>query len=289
MVLTYFYLLLLVIWDLFSRFVFITKFPPLFSSQSINLRLIAVAMSSVNVVLIYYLSGILFANRKVALLSAWVLMILPWSIEQGRIGTSPNVSLSFFLLSIILFLKNFRSIRHIIFSLILLIFTLIFFPGIWFFQNIITVIKLESFVDNILYLTSPEFLFFKNIISWWEGVRYFGILFISLMPFILIGLYSLISRRIYFPLLGFSFVLIVSALSPFFPQSKEFYLSLPFISIIVAYGFYHLSISKSNLLKVAMYILILMIIYDQLQFFHFYFYHYPIQIMDGESHLNEMF
>lgn len=282
-------ILLILFYAIIIHFWRINVTPPLMDSSLYSYRLISSVLSISSSLLLYYYFKKMFASSKIALLSSLFYTILPWTMEQGRIYSQVNNFLFICLLLLVInkMLNNtlFKTISFIIFPLSLLL----FYREVWIIKVNRYSFHFNDFFQNIFFLTSTEFLFFKNPTFWWGGVRDFGVMLSSSFPIFLIGIYQLIS----FPKLEIFFwgvlIIIFSALSPFLPESREFFLITPFISLTLSLGLLKLFSQKKILYKAFFAGLFILIIYDLSQFLHYYFIHYPQQVSGNLSQIHEAF
>lgn len=277
---------LVLLYSIVSRFWFLGTFPPLISPSSFPPRFFSATLSVMSILLVYLYTRKAGYEKKTVLISAFLLASLAWSIEQGRIASQPNNAVAIFLLffTIGAYTKNF-FFKIILYGCIPLV-LFIFYPQFWLLK---TITPNTHFLENIFTLLSPDFLFFHNITFWWGGVREVGVLYFSLLPFFLAGLYSLIfstGRDRLFFLIG---ILVVSAASPFFPESREFFLALPLLCIIVAEGVRKVFSQKGNLVKWGSLIFTLLIVYEMMQFFHYYTVHHSQQVEGNKNEIHEAF
>ncbi len=284
-------ILTIIIFTIFSRFLFIGKIPQMVNS-SLWQRYLNASVSVGSVFIIYFLVKTYFKSQRIALLSALIFSILPWSLEQGRIVSPVNMSL-FFLL-IVIFLAEWikRPVLSVIAYLLMPLVLYFFYPQFWLFKVKYFSLSLSNFISNLFILVSPDFLFFKNPTFWWGGVRETGIVYLAFLPFLLLGIYELLVRSKYNIFVGMGVLLLISSLSPFFPESREFYFITPFLSIILAVGinkFYQIYIRKNLFWKTIFIFIFMFSIYELSQFFHYYMVHYPQQIRSGIENINEAF
>jgi len=288
-----------------SRFFLIGKIPAILDSSIIHLRIASATLSLVSTILLFYLIKNYWRSTRVALLSSWAFSVLPWVFEQGRIVSQPNYAL-FSILLFIAFTKSylysftsgeyfahprgvFRAFLYV-FITIILIFV---YPRFWLFKIQEFKFSINSLITNLFILSSFDFLFFKNITFWWGGVREFGMIFLSMLPFFLVGVYELFIRKKGKLLFLLGLITFIAALSPFFPESREFYFAMPIVSIIIAVGLdklvriYKFSLPPQRWILVTL--IFSFILYEMTQFFHFYFVHYPQQILGNFSQIHEAF
>lgn len=271
-----------------SRLFLIDKVPPLLNLQLLTLRSLSVIAGLISTIFLYKLVLYHFKNIKIALLTIWVFSVLPWTFEQGRIASNPNYALAMILFIFLIWKKTKKKLLPFF---IFLIPVMIYwsYPRFWLFNISEFKPSLDSVFTNIYVLTSFDFLFFRNITFWWGGIREFGIMLLGFAPFFLFGLYRLVISKETILLGFYGLLIIISALSPYFPESREFFLATPLISLIVALGFYQSAIYKSLIIRVIHVFIVLLLIYEISQFTHFYFIHYPGQIMDNLPKIHEAF
>ena len=278
----YLYLLFLIFYAAVLHFLQIDKIPPLLPSSQLGLRYLSALLSLGSILVFYLYVKNLLKNKKIALLSSWILTILPWTIEQSRIYSQINIALSVFLIFIFLLNKlNNLIFKILIFVICYLLFVFVY-PQFWVFRDSSNTLLKVDYLNNIFFLLSTTFLFLKNITFWWGGVRDFGVMYISFLPLFMIGIYQTIILRKYQVLIWFGLILLVSLMSPFLPESREFFLICPFLSIMLGLGMAKLKEKRFLFLLISIFLL-----YEMFQFFHFYTIHYPLQIRGGIDHINE--
>ncbi|MCJ7740924.1 hypothetical protein MUP32_06480 [Candidatus Microgenomates bacterium] len=282
-------LLLVMVYASVSRLWFLNQIPPLLDTASYYPRLVSAIFGIATVAVIYFLSKLIYKNKRLALLTAWVFAVSPWSVEQGRVISQPTVALFCLLLISFLFL----TVKNKIISRGLLIITplvlYLTYPQFWLFRFTQPLPKIADFLNNLFYLISPEFLFFKNTTFWWGGVRESGIFYLFFLPFLLLGIYKFYKVTALGPAIYFLIILLLSAASPYFPESREFYLAYPLLCLIVAIGINYWWSVKSKISRLIFVFLFLFIIYDIASFFHYYTVHYPQQIQISRGQINEKF
>ena len=181
-----------IVYTVLSRFWFIGKFPILITSSSLPFRFLTAFLSVLGVVFLYWYTKAVFGDKKIAVLSAFFLGSLPWSFEQGRIASPPSNAIAILLL--LLFAASQK--RQLFFKIILYgcipLILFFFYPQFWLFRTNLNSFSNIHVLQNLFILLSPDLLFFHNITFWWGGVREAGVLYFSLIPFFLIGIYQLI-------------------------------------------------------------------------------------------------
>lgn len=276
---------LVIVYTLLSRFWAIGKFPILIDSP-LPFRLFTATFSILGVFFLYFYTKTIGQNKKIALLSAFLLASLPWSFEQGRIVSPPSNALTVLLFLFLIILHIRQLLIKIVLSASIPIVLFIFYPQVWLFR---TIIPNAHFLENVFALLSPDFLFFHNFTFWWGGVREVGILYFSLLPFFLIGIYQFIfskQKRIFIWMI---LILLISSASPFFPESREFFLILPFMCIILAKGIHTFISQKTIWMKWSGMLLLFIMIYEMMQFFHYYTVHHSQQVESNKQKIHEAF
>lgn len=284
-------LLLILTYTVVSRFFLIDKILPLLNQEVLNGRMLSGGASIVSAVMIFFLVKEYFKKPKIALLTTWVFSILPWTFEQGRIISQPNFALFSILLLLAFtkrYLNSFGFKAYLLYLIIPFIFIFVY-PQFWLFKVREFNFNISSFINNLFTLLSFDFLFFKNISFWWGGVKEFGIMYLSFLPFFLVGIYQIIEFRQIKLILLFLLVATVSAASQFFPETREFYFSTPILALVVALGIYYCFLQTKFAIRILFAGLFFLMIYEFSQFYHFYFIHYPQEVRSNFSQIHESF
>lgn len=270
------------------RFFRLDTVPPLFHSPSFLPRLVTAIVSIVNVYLTYRLSARYSDNAKIGLFSAFFMAILPWTLEESRVYSSVNNGLAILLTGIYI-RKIFRT-RWQTMSLVVVVLAVFFliYPNIWFLKNF-QLISIISFRDNSFRLMSPQMWFFNNVTFYHGGLREWGMVYISVLPLLILGFIKSYNRKNIFLYLVFLILSMISAMSPFFPESREFFLATPILSFFIGKGFYVLISEKKVIYSLITFILLLLIIYEISQLLHFYYNHYPLNVRESADKIYEPF
>lgn len=282
-------LLLVIVYASVSRLWFLNQIPPLLDIASYYPRLVSAIFGIATVAVIYFLSKLIYKNKRLALLTAWVFAVSPWSVEQGRVISQPTIALFCLLLISFLFLTVKNKIMRRGLLIITPLVLYLTYPQFWLFRFTQPLPKIADFLNNLFYLISPEFLFFKNTTFWLGGVRESGIFYLFFLPFLLLGIYKMVIRQKIYISVIFVLILLFSAASPYFPESREFYLAYPLLCLVVAIGINYWWSVKSKISRLIFVFLFLFIIYDIASFFHYYTVHYPQQIQISRGQINEKF
>ncbi|MBI3379804.1 hypothetical protein HY029_03565 [Candidatus Gottesmanbacteria bacterium] len=271
-----------------TRLFLLNKIPPSINSSVYIWRLLSVFACLISTIVVYTLVKMNVRKKKIALLSSWIFVNLPWVFEQSRIISSPNLALTLVLLIMLLVLNTKYKLR-VVFLLFIPVIFFVSYPKMWIFHASEFKFNYINFINNLFMLFSFDFLFFKNFTFWWGGVKEFGVMFTAFLPFFIVGIYEMINRQEFKLLLLIVFFGIFSALSPYFPESREFYLAVPIISFITALGIYCVTQKMKSVNRSILIFMIFLILYESAQFFHFYFIHYPQQIISNVSQIHESF
>ncbi len=279
---------LLLTYTAVSRFFLLDKVLPFTNNSVISGRIISATASLSITFLVFFCIKRFFHNTQIALISTWVISLMPWTFEQGRIISQPNLTLAL-VMSVLFFIQrvNFKSKKILLFLIPILFF--FFYPQFWIFRVHEFKFDFYSLVYNLFTLLSFDFLFFKNISFWWGGVKEFGIMYLSFLPFFLVGIYQIIELRQIKLILLILLVATVSAASQFFPETREFYFSTPILALVVALGIYYCFLQTKFAIRILITGLFFLMIYELSQFYHFYFIHYPQEVISNFSQIHESF
>lgn len=247
-------------------------------------RFITASAGCFNIITLFFLSLHLFKNRRIASLTAWIYASIPWVIEQSRIVSHvQNIQfITLFLLLLGLLIKNkfVKSIYLFLFSMITLFLFSLFIP--------LHLLPVSVYIQNVFNIFSPESLFFHNNAIWHSEFKEFGLIYSTLLPFFLIGIFYTISqyKKALILFLPFLFTIIAN---PSYPSFKEVFLFLPFLSTICAIGLHRLNTGAGRLHLLLLTTCVLFIGYEISQFLHFYFIHFPYQLQNNLPNINEIF
>ncbi len=273
------------------RFIYIGKIP---AGLDIVLkeRVIIAIVSLLSIPLLKYITKKITGSLQLGFLAGWFLSIFPWHIEQSRIYSMYPLLLFLILLYFFILLNTSKTIRII--STFFLLASIFLIKPFWFLINpFLYQYNYSKFIANLFQLTSFGFIFFKNDSFWSGGFRNFGILFPETIPLFIIGLYSLLKKRIGIILLVISLVLaVITSLNTNFPETREFFFIIPIFSIVLALGAQKLSLlirSSSVFLRILSYVYLIVFIYGLFQFFHFYFVHYNLRIYQEKLYETKQF
>lgn len=165
----------------------------------------------------------------------------------------------------------------------------------WFIQTYISPIEfaffnlpissLSEFLHNLSYYTSTDFIFFAGDPRLAYGIQDYGLLYISWLPFLIIGLIHFIDHfphQLIFWWLGLGLV-IASLFKSVTPYSASL-IYLPALQIIISLGFVYLITNFRQFhlwIKVLMIILLLFNFYEITNFFHALIIHYPHRLHEA--------
>jgi hypothetical protein len=272
----YLLLLIIVLYSLVLHLWRIDIIPPLINPQLRTERIIFAIFSAFCTIPLFFYIQRLFSDSKLSLIGIWIYSVIPWTIEQGRIISETNLALFSFL--IFLYVSTLFSSKIIKSGLfIIFLFSLNFvYPHLWVFQkvNYGNHYIVDSFT-NIMKIFSFEFLFFNNDSFWLGGVRNWGIIYVSFLPVLFLGVIDIIQKYdrkiiIYILIIG-----ILAGFSPLYPETREFFLSLPFLIIVLSRGLKKIITYSNIYLNIAVCCFFIFILYDIAGFMHYYFVHYP--------------
>lgn len=99
-------------------FYFVVPFVALLGLNEIAVRSPSVLLGTGMVILIYFLSKLIFKDRKIAFFSALLLAINPWAIHFSRGGWETNAATFFITLGVYLFIKGLTKYLYLFFSLL---------------------------------------------------------------------------------------------------------------------------------------------------------------------------
>jgi hypothetical protein len=282
-----FIFLSIIIYAILTRYAFFGSVPPLAAQSSLTVRFLSGFINLANIILLYLLVKKMHFKSKIALSAMWVFTIVPWSFEQGRVISGVNTVLFISLLTAVIFIFLNNKFLKILLAGLFFPGICYFFPNFWLFR--IENFNFTNFLNNLFYLLSGDFLFFNNMTFWWGGVKNSGIIYLSFLPFLLLGFSQIAIQGMRKIIYGIIIILLLSSASPFFPESREFFLALPLISIIIAIGMEKTFKINDYIKGFLMTLIFLFIVYDISQFLHNYFVHYPQWVLSNISRINEPF
>lgn len=265
----WFFISLILIFNLATRFWRLGMVPPLFDDHYFSVRVISAGLGVITPLILYYYLKKSSAREKFAQLSSFIFSLLPSSIIESRI-VSP-VQFPLFLLLLFLLLASVN--KNITFRLALTAFYLI----ILFYIYPIVLVLIWP-LSNLFTLLSFDLLIFHNITFYWGGIREFGLLYLSFLPFLLLGFISLPSIRLTKIFIIPLIVIFLIAFSPTFPESRLFYLTAPFFSMIITSGILYFWENKKISMRLITCLLLFISVYELSQFLHHYHVHYKEDI-----------
>jgi hypothetical protein len=270
-----------------SRLALISQIPTLSAGSNISFRYVNIFIDLCIVFCIFYYSKKRSGSIKLGLITAWVLSVLFWSFEQGRVISQVNLGVLFLLMYLIGTLR--KNIKYTLLStLIFFFFLTIVYPQFWIFRKTIPVV-FGDILKNFFSTISFDQLFFKNIYFWWGSVRDFGILNLSFAPFFVIGVFQSFYKKEFQIIIGTLLVILMTTLSPYYPETKELYFAVPFFSYFIACGLYSMSNQKLLGWKLVFMTIILYFMYELTGYYHYYFVHYAVEVTNNISRIHEAF
>lgn len=279
----YYFLILLIASCI--RFPGLNLIPP---GQSANLvlRIFSAFSGVISVGLVMLIIKDRTKNISLSLISGLILCFMPWHIEQSRVVSGVNSGLTLILFySWVYWYLPCRICKIFLFAAFTIIFWRIY-PSFWIFSGNWTLPTFTEIMGNLFKLISGEFLFFKNDTFWRGGLRTYGVMLPGFIPAFMLGIYLIFKKQGFIKYakwyLLFIIIWVLSAVSPNFPESREYFLILPYLTFICALGFYHLiENSKKRLIFRILFISYFMfIIYEYILFTHFYTVHYQQRIKE---------
>lgn len=286
------FLLLLTVASLL-RLLFIGVFPP-GAENVVLLRLPTSVASLVSIVLLMVLVFKNTHNKKLTFWSGFWLAIMPWHLEQSRVYSEIMFGLVVLLGAGILWQigKCIKCKVVIIAAAGIILWRVT--PSIWIFHPPYNLPSIIYYVSNLFKLLSVEFLFFKNETFWLGGFRTIGVLLPSTIYIFLIGLFQLAKKTNtkIFPYFAFVSIWLLSAANPTFPEGREFFLIVPFLSIVLGYGTIksiELYQKSSLIIKSILLLFFSFTVYEYIYFFHYYIVHYSQRIENEISNEQKAF
>lgn len=261
---------------------------PLMNGNFLPARLINILFFIINNWMVIWLTARYIRNKKIALLAGFYFSILPWTLEQSRIVSEPNSGL-FIVLSLIFLLIKFRKIKfiYLLIPVGIFLFTKAY-PHFFMLKSSWIQISLKKYISNLFFLSSPEFLFFRNTTFWWGGLTDFGVMMISLIPLFLLGIYISLLKNYKLILISSVGIWLISGLSIALPESREFFFITPLLCFYLSVGTYVFA-RKNNFYRVLFIFLCLSIFYETAQVWHEYTKHYPLKVSGNLEKIYEPF
>lgn len=285
-----FRLALVIVFSSVLRFWHLGLIPPIQAQTYFNFRFVSSIHNIGCAILLYYICKKIFKVEKIALLSSFIFAVLPWTLEQGRIYSQPQNVLFWLLLIFFLNIIWKNIIIHVVSIFIIPFLFYLLYPQFWILKSGLPIIPINSLINNIFALFSPDFWFFKNNTFWWGGIRDSGIINLAFLPFLIIGLFQTkipVKARIFTILL---LITLVSAASPFYPESREFFLVTPVAAVLISFGIYFsFNFLTKNIYKLVIFVFLLLFIYDFSCLLHLYSVHYQQQVAGNLSQIHEPF
>ena len=281
---------LIIAFSTILRFWHFGSIPPIQAQTYLSFRFVSSIYNIGCAVLLYYICKKIFKVEKIALLSSFIFAVLPWTIEQGRIYSQPSNVLFWLLLILFLNIVWKNIIIHVVSIICIPFLFYLLYPHFWILKSGLSMISINSLVKNIFTLLSPDFWFFKNDTFWWGGIRDSGIINLAFLPFLLIGLFqtNIPARARIFTIL--LLITLVSAASPFYPESREFFLVTPTLAMLISFGIYSsFNFLTKNIYKFVILVFLFLFIYDFSCLLHLYSVHYQQQISGNLSQIHEPF
>ena len=90
----------------------------IFGLNGLGVRITPVVYGTLTVLLLYFLASLLFKDKRVGLLSSFILAVSPWHIQLTRASFESSFSVFWVVLGAILFIKGFEKKKYWVFSII---------------------------------------------------------------------------------------------------------------------------------------------------------------------------
>lgn len=270
---------LIILFELLLHFFKLGSIPFFSNSFPTGALIQSASFNIISSFLIYAIAKILFRKNRTSLISFFIFSSLPWVVETSRGGIYLNFLL-FWILVLILLLAFIKKIIHFSFVLTVLR-PVLFLAGIsavvfflkkpeWIFSPVLYPYTLEAVLSHSSHLVSPSFLFFSNDSFWYGGNKEAGILLLSFLPFLFLGITETFRKDLPVISVWLTAGILLSVFNPYFPESFEFYIAVPVFVFSIAGGFY---IFRSvNRLIIAL--LVLLFVFEYSLYLHTYFIHY---------------
>ena len=277
-----------------SRFGSLGVVPP-GSADYFLLRLLTAGASILSVILTILIIYKLTHEKKLALLTGFFLAISPWYIEQSRIYSPVLLGLTVLQSGVYAATYTKKQVLRLIIAGVSGILFFVVYPSFWLFQGAGFSPTPGDFLHNLFKLTSVDFLFYHNDSFWAGGFRTQGALLISCLPLFIAGSLSLLKNskvsdlRLLIPFIIFW---LLAASNPLFPEQREFFLVLPYVALILAFGtMFLLEKFKSQglVVKTILTAFVFFFLYEHVLFFHWYTVHYSQRIKNERSYEMEKF
>jgi len=245
-------LFLVILFNLIIKFWRLGIIPPLLGDNSLALRFLSAIVSLFFTLLIYLLVRKIYHSSKLSLLSVILFSILPQTVIEGRIVS------------------------------------ILVYPPFWI-ENIPRSVSLFKLISNFFTLISFNMLLFNNTTFYWGGIRDFGVIYLSLLPFFITGVFVFTLQKKITPLILLMIIFLLISMSPKFPENRTVLLSIPLFSLIIAKGILNFWQNKNIHIRFISILLFIFLFYELIQFFHFYTIHYPRQVTDFSDNIVKPF
>lgn len=137
-------------------------FVAVFGLNEWGVRLPAAFFGLINILLLFWLVDKLFRNRKISLLSAFVLSVIPWHIQYSRVSFEVTLLLSFILAGVVFLFNSLSKKNYLIFSIVSFILSFYVYSTAVLFTPLIVVIFLVIWFSSFRKL-SKSFLLASGI------------------------------------------------------------------------------------------------------------------------------
>lgn len=153
----------------------VVPFVKMFGLSELAVRLPSALFGILTVGLTFFLINLLFKNRKLALLSMFLMAISPWSIHLSRVESESNAAVFFVILGTLCFLAGLKGksylliLSAIFFALTYFtyagnhLFTTLLIVGLLFFYRKEIVVERTSFIAAFLFLGLSAIIFSQTL------------------------------------------------------------------------------------------------------------------------------
>lgn len=211
------------------RFLYIGQFPP-GSDELYLLRLMSACSGVLSIGLLMRVLQQILRQEQTAWWAGLALTLMPWHIEQSRVFSPALIGLTLLLLGTYAYLRIKRRISRVV---IVVLTVIVFFWAYPVYQPVFEFLKqgqVAQVIDHVGYLTSGEFLFYKNETFWAGGMRTVGVFLPATAGIVLIGAYES-ARRVrwsHLPWIGvYLMILMTASMNARFPEGSHYFLATP--------------------------------------------------------------
>lgn len=276
------------------RFPYIGQFPP-GSDELFFFRLVSACSGVLSIGLLMRVLQQVLRQKQTAWWAGVLLALMPWHIEQSRVFSPALIGLTILLLGTYAYLRNKKRIIR----MAIVVFTMMTFFLVYpVYKSIFEYLKQgqgAQVLDHVGYLTSGEFLFYKNETFWVGGMRTVGVFLPATAGIFLIGAYES-ARRVrwsHMPWIGVYLVILLTAsMNSRFPEGRHYFLATPYLALISGVGLeYIVGLFKnpSWFIRMGTVCFLSIIVYEYIWFSHLYISHYSHRIQEDVPYAARVF